>query len=719
MYKHIKKIIYLSIISSFFIILSTHYAFAQSETDFNKPDLTIFDLLNLSIEELMEISVINIIEANQNLRAATSIQFTEQDLINNGLYTLQDVLKSNAALSIIYQGYNVMGEQRGIKGNFAQTLLLVNGREMNSLNNANSFINEQFASHNIEKIEIIQGPQALRFGINAFSGVISITTKSSSRNYDAVELHIEGGSKTTGSASVVFGKKIGKSLRLSGSLRFTTTNENNNSNYYADSAKYSAGFSPFAQQINNQQNKYKNANNSMPVTLRLKYNNFYAGLDYYNFYTENKGYQYINFNNNKINFENRQFGLYYAGWEQRINNKHLFIAEYQHYNENIRSKIQRYDINSTAFDSIFKDTTTSLMPLNQNVINNNFTIELPQNKGSNIDKMFTYLNLFVNNNLCLHIGYNIQKSSVLNTDGFYRFPYSNLANSNTDSTNLFTPLKYSSTKQSVFFQAEKSFFHSKLITTAGFRFTNNSLYGNAINYSLGATFNPIPATFIKLYFNNGISEPTIYELINEDTKQKNKFLKPAVINNIECNIIHNFSPVFVASFTVFNSWLYNSILRLNNVSFYNSNSTYNINGFESNFNYKTRRINSSIGFNYTHSSNNSELYTFRTHANLTYRITPAYRINANFNYYPAIEAAYGNPNIPDIKKNQFKDASIINLTFSTKAFAIKTKYTLQTMLTCNNVFNTTLYQPNINQSGTTQFMHNKRTLLAKIILKYN
>ncbi|MDP3684083.1 MAG: TonB-dependent receptor plug domain-containing protein, partial [Ignavibacteria bacterium] len=78
--------------------------------------------------------------------------------------------------------------------NPGQTLVLLDGVEMNNpgdVSNAFDFSNLQ--ASDIERIEILRGPQSTLYGSDALAGVISIFTKKTSEGLNATA-HLEGGS---------------------------------------------------------------------------------------------------------------------------------------------------------------------------------------------------------------------------------------------------------------------------------------------------------------------------------------------------------------------------------------------------------------------------------------------------------------------------------------------------------------------------------------------
>lgn len=73
-------------------------------------------------------------------------------------------------------GYGIQSDVSIRGGNFEQTLILLNGINLNDPQTGHLSMNLPFELSSVERIEIIHGPAARTFGANAFSGVINIIT---------------------------------------------------------------------------------------------------------------------------------------------------------------------------------------------------------------------------------------------------------------------------------------------------------------------------------------------------------------------------------------------------------------------------------------------------------------------------------------------------------------------------------------------------------------
>ena len=73
-------------------------------------------------------------------------------------------------------------------GGFDQTLLLLNGVKLNDPQTGHHNLNLGIDLAAIQQIEIIKGPAAARYGLNAFSGVINIITRPAAEPGGQMEL---------------------------------------------------------------------------------------------------------------------------------------------------------------------------------------------------------------------------------------------------------------------------------------------------------------------------------------------------------------------------------------------------------------------------------------------------------------------------------------------------------------------------------------------------
>jgi vitamin B12 transporter len=144
--------------------------------------------------------------------AATVI--TGEDLKEKGFTTVADALRTVPGVAVSQSGSRGSFTQVRIRGAESNHLLvMIDGVPVNSIDGGD-FNFADFAIEDIERIEVIRGPQSGLYGANAHAGVISIVTKSG-RGLAKPEasVRLEGGSMNTvtggasarGSAGVFYG----------------------------------------------------------------------------------------------------------------------------------------------------------------------------------------------------------------------------------------------------------------------------------------------------------------------------------------------------------------------------------------------------------------------------------------------------------------------------------------------------------------------------------
>lgn len=106
--------------------------------------------------------------------------------------SIDEVLQQIPGLDIRRRGANGVQSDVTLRGSsFEQVMILVNGIRMNDSQTGHNSMNIPVDLANVERIEIIKGPAAMRFGNNAYAGVINIITKTESD--EKVKIFAEGG----------------------------------------------------------------------------------------------------------------------------------------------------------------------------------------------------------------------------------------------------------------------------------------------------------------------------------------------------------------------------------------------------------------------------------------------------------------------------------------------------------------------------------------------
>ena len=145
--------------------------------------------------------------------------------------SVADLLQYFTGMDLRRRGMNDVQTDLSIRGSsFEQVLVMINGVKMNDAQTGHNTFNLPFDMASIDRVEIIKGPAARRFGQNAYGGVINIITNVGKDN--AYQINASGGDFKTWSlgASADFGNEsfgnfiqVGKSE--SGGYRFNTDSD--------------------------------------------------------------------------------------------------------------------------------------------------------------------------------------------------------------------------------------------------------------------------------------------------------------------------------------------------------------------------------------------------------------------------------------------------------------------------------------------------------------
>ena len=148
--------------------------------------------------------------ANQNITV-----ITKEDITNSPAKSIDEILQQVPGMDIRRRGANGVQSDIGFRGSsFEQVLLLLNGIRMNDSQTGHNNMNIPVDLEDVEKIEVIKGPAARRFGQNAYAGVINIITKTTPGK--RVKVSAEGGDY--GSYGLGFNAQMGNE-KFSNSLQ--------------------------------------------------------------------------------------------------------------------------------------------------------------------------------------------------------------------------------------------------------------------------------------------------------------------------------------------------------------------------------------------------------------------------------------------------------------------------------------------------------------------
>jgi len=106
---------------------------------------------------------------------------SKEEIKKSPAKSVEELLAQITGFDIRRRGGNGVQSDISLRGStFEQVLILVNGIRMNDSQTGHNSMSIPFDLASVEKIEVVKGPAARRFGQNAYAGVVNIITKPSS-----------------------------------------------------------------------------------------------------------------------------------------------------------------------------------------------------------------------------------------------------------------------------------------------------------------------------------------------------------------------------------------------------------------------------------------------------------------------------------------------------------------------------------------------------------
>lgn len=546
-------------------VIVIHTAIIKAENSDN--------LFSLSLEEFLNVDVVSVSKKNEKLYTAPASVYviTSEEIERYGFLHLQDALKIIPSVYLYNPHSWVWGGQRGLVSNFSQTLLLLNGREMNNLIAQEGFISRQFATHNIKRIEVMASPGSALYGANALAGVINIITKDADKNYDGTEFSFESGSNSSISGSLLFGKKI-KDLSIKGSLRYFRSDEEDFTSFVNDTSLFSKGWSD-NKYVANKEINYKNNSSAIPINLQIDFKDFYGGVNYYK-NNQSHGQEKLRWDYSDGE-DVRDFAVIYGGMASDLTDKIRLKMEYQHTrdymygryhsgfwpvsrlesSDNIPIYEFAYPVISSSGDSLvsidevkeyystFADYLIDQGLLDSGNVNDEdiqkYFTHIYSNKnsdGSRRNKAEMLFSTQFNQQISLDVGYSYDITSyagLVVTDAgtglgaTYDIPINKSVRKD----------HYDSFKHGLYSQLKASLLNHKLWFVLGGRFDYQNHYGGTFNPRVGVVFSPTKKDVIKFMYGEAFREPNVFEL------SSNEDVEPAKLRSLEAQYFRSFGDI--------------------------------------------------------------------------------------------------------------------------------------------------------------------------------
>lgn len=174
-------------------------------------------------------------EQNRNIESISAAEIQLMPVQN-----LSELLEYVSGIDIRQRGH--LGAQADISingGTFDQSLLLINGIKVIDAQTGHLMMNLPISLESIERIEVIKGPAAVAYGVNAINGAINIITKQPYNNSIAVQMSTGSSFKKNPDSDHLFASSnMGFQASLSGenTQHFLATEWINSNGYTANTS---------------------------------------------------------------------------------------------------------------------------------------------------------------------------------------------------------------------------------------------------------------------------------------------------------------------------------------------------------------------------------------------------------------------------------------------------------------------------------------------------
>jgi outer membrane receptor protein involved in Fe transport len=282
--------------------------------------------------------------------AGTVYVITEDDIKRYGWRDMKEILMAAPNLDVMWQWNWLNGGQRGFTGNFAGTLLLIDGREVQNILAGEAFMTNNFPAHRIKRVEILQGPNSTLYGGNATQGVINIVTKQGDNgreNLNEVE-YLMGDAGTSQVSGLV--KKYTEDAELGFSGSYFRSDQD-----YEELAAFAGDTDKFSRNPVKDSLRYRGKDRfSLPeqcwtTDAYIRHKGLYGGLNYFEqFGTE--GLEFVKYDYSG-NSARRGYRQAFAGYKHKFTDDLKAFIEFKNVLETEAWTVQSF-ISGTSYDNL-------------------------------------------------------------------------------------------------------------------------------------------------------------------------------------------------------------------------------------------------------------------------------------------------------------------------------------------------------------------------------
>lgn len=535
------------------------------------------DLFDLPIEALLEIYVSSPSQSVKLISRAPNIitSVTGAQIQAMGASTLSGVLKMLPGVQILNRrNGRDMVWIRGIPtGHNSKVMLLIDGVPQREAVFGGWSADEQSNIDNIERIEVIRGPGSALYGGDAYSGMISIFTKSKVPE------------KTTVTAGI--GSFDSKRLAINGGVQWQKSKLLYSASYYDTDG--------YPQQKDRRGFDSSHDNNVDATRLHAKYisEHWRFGLSYDNYMTEYPLYSSPQYKEQRYKILN--------GYVQHNTKFGKMSVENQLYRYSVDRRFNRSIVNPDGTENF-----SSFSDLNSHMTGLRSQWQYRFDEDNNVIFGAVYQNRDVAQ----------YHETITLRDGLPDFELQSIIRQGQDRSPT-------ADNYAVYLQHDALFFDGSLGLTAGIRYDHYELSGSELSPRLALTYQDDERWSGKLIWGTAFRAPTFlqqFEVRSDGNVPGNPALTPELIRTIEAEWIYNFDHNSNFALRGFKSTTNDFIQSTGGAPYQNINDSRSVPGFEVEYNNKwplrwLASIELGLNFNYTR-VNSNEPTVAKNNANL-------------------------------------------------------------------------------------------------------
>jgi outer membrane receptor protein involved in Fe transport len=264
--------------------------------------------------------------------SGTVYTITDKEIAQYGWRDLKEILASLPNMDYKYDWNWFQGGLRGFSGNSNGIIIMIDGREFNTLWSGEAYFTNDFPAQRIKRVEILMGPNSTLYGSNATQGIINVITKVAGEDQkDTTELEYVQGQVNTQIISGLFRKSTENTdIGFSASSYRSDQDYDELAKFNSNTVDYSR--SPSVDGIRDlNTHDFNNFEKNYTIDAYGRYKDVYGGYNKY--MVENTaGMENVEYYSaSKVPI--REMYTSYLGYKHNFNEKTSAYIEYQHSHE--------------------------------------------------------------------------------------------------------------------------------------------------------------------------------------------------------------------------------------------------------------------------------------------------------------------------------------------------------------------------------------------------